>query len=95
VGSPLRNGIIAEYDLAKSMFHYFLAKARPWSIFKPKIAVCTPVEMTDVESRALTSVMRDIGAKQVMLFEKPYELVANDIPCSFDVIIDILPDCCI
>jgi len=93
VDSPLQNGIIAEYDFVKSMFNYFLVKVNPWSIFKPKIAVCIPVEMTDVEARALKSVMRDIDAKQVLLFEKPYELVANDIPCNFSIIIDIIPDC--
>lgn len=95
VGSPLKNGTIAELEISKRMFMYFVHKAKVFKLFykffKPRIAVCVPVEQTDVETTALRDVMLSIGAKDVLIFEKPYIDVVQDIPSKYGIVIEIIP----
>ena len=96
VGSPLKNGTIAELEISKSMFMYFLYKAKIfklfYKLFKPRIAVCVPVEKTDVETKALRDVMLSLGAKDVLIFEKPYNATVQDIPSKCSIVIEIIPE---
>lgn len=92
VGSPLKNGTIADYDLASKMFKYFLNKVNGHSLFKrPRIAVCAPVDMTQVEHKAIYETILNIGAKSVLIIEKPFGKAIRDIPYSYKIIIEILP----
>jgi len=96
VGSPLRNGTIAEFEISKRMFMYFVHKAKVYGLFckffKSRIAVCVPVEQTDVETKALRDVMLSIGAKDVLIFEKLYNDVVQDIPSKYGIAIEIIPE---
>ena len=96
VGSPLKNGTIAELEISKRMFMYFLYKAKIfkpfYKLFKPRIAVCVPVEKTDVEAKVLREVMLSLGAKDVLIFEKPYSAVVQEIPSKCSIIIEIIPE---
>jgi len=93
VGSPLRNGVIAEVGLSHRMFRYFLTKTKVLGWFvKPCIAVCAPVEMTEVESMALTNVMLTAGTRDVLIFEKLYREVAHEIPRKYKATIEIVPN---
>lgn len=96
VGSPLKNGTIAELEISKRMFMYFLHKAKVFKLFykffKPRIAVCVPVEKTDVETKVLRDIMLSLGAKDVLVFEKLYSDVVQDIPSKYGIIIEIIPE---
>lgn len=90
VGSPLKNGTIADFDWASKMFKYFLYKVNGLSRFKrPRIAVCVPVDMTQVEHKALEELILSIGAKSVLIIEEPFERAIRDIPSSYKIIIEI------
>ena len=50
---PLKNGVISDYEITERMLRYFIKKAVRKSIFKPRIIVCVPSGITDVERRAV------------------------------------------
>lgn len=66
--SPLRQGVIADYFVAVQLFTYLLKKA--WGkrlFFKPKVVVCMPEGITEVERKALEDVMYQARAGAVMI----------------------------
>ena len=71
--SPIRNGQIADFDIAELMFKYFIRKAVGVSYLgKPKIIVSVPCGLDDVNRKALTEAVRMAGSKHVFLIEKPF-----------------------
>lgn len=70
---PIRNGVIADFDMTALMIRYFLRKAVGVSnVFKPKVVVSVPAGMDDVNRKALTEAVRLSGIKKIYLMEKPF-----------------------
>ncbi|MCD5406483.1 MAG: rod shape-determining protein [Desulfotomaculum sp.] len=69
---PLREGVIADYDVTEKMLRYFIQKAngKKW-FFKPRVMVCIPSGVTGVEERAVRQATLQAGARQAHLIEEP------------------------
>lgn len=69
---PLRDGVIADFGLTLAMMKIFIKKAMSSSIIaRPKIIVCIPYGITDVEKRAVENAAVEAGASGVALIEEP------------------------
>src|SRR5690554_199382 len=69
---PMKDGVIADFDVTQSMLKYFIKKAYPKpSIFKPRVIVCVPSGVTEVETRAVEEAAEQAGAKEAYLIEEP------------------------
>ncbi len=80
---PLRDGVIADYDVALSMLKYFIGKTRPtMSFLKPRVVIGVPIGITDVEKRAILEAGLEAGASKVFLIEEP---MASAIGIDLDV----------
>ncbi|MDR1664553.1 MAG: rod shape-determining protein [Clostridiales bacterium] len=80
---PLREGVISDYSITEKMLKYFINKAvgRPL-LRKPRIAVCVPSSVTEVERRAVEDATRQAGARQVYVIEEP---IAAAIGAGIDI----------
>ena len=71
---PLRDGVIADYDVTEAMLSAFINKAidrrYPWQV-KPRIVICIPCGATSVEKRAVFEAAIQAGARQAYLIEEP------------------------
>ena len=71
---PLRDGVIADYDVTEAMLSAFINKAierrYPWQA-KPRIVICIPCGATSVEKRAVFEAAIQSGARQAYLIEEP------------------------
>ena len=71
---PLKDGVIADYDVTEAMISAFINKAAerkyPWQP-KPRIVVCIPCGATSVEKRAVFEATIQAGARQAYLIEEP------------------------
>ena len=80
---PLREGVISDYEITEKMLKYFIQKATGRSFFrKPRIAVCVPSAVTEVERRAVEDATRQAGARQVYVIEEP---IAAAIGAGIDI----------
>jgi rod shape-determining protein MreB len=69
---PLRDGVIADYEITEAMLRYFIARASSrWTLIRPKIIICVPYGITDVEKRAVKESAENAGAREVYLIEEP------------------------
>lgn len=69
---PLKDGVIADFDITATMLKHFIRKTVKPSIFsKPKVIVCIPSGVTEVERRAVQDAARQAGAGDVELIEEP------------------------
>lgn len=70
---PMRDGVIADYDLTEKMLQAFVRKVLtgPSRLFKPQIMVCVPSGVTEVERRAVLQATREVGARKAYLIEEP------------------------
>ncbi len=70
---PIRNGLVADFDIAELMLKYFFRKAIGISYLgKPRVIASVPCNLDDVNRKALTEAIRYAGAKHVFLIEKPF-----------------------
>lgn len=80
---PLRDGVVSDYDITERMLKYFIKKSCGTSrFFKPKIMVCVPSGVTEVEKRAVREAAIEAGGKDVFLMEEP---VAAAIGAGLDI----------
>ena len=80
---PLRDGVISDYDITERMLKYFIRKTcGTGRFFKPKIMVCVPSGVTEVEKRAVREAATQAGGKDVYLMEEP---VAAAIGAGIDI----------
>jgi len=80
---PLREGVISDYHYTEKMLKYFIAKAIGRPLFrKPRIAICVPSAVTEVERRAVEEAARSAGARQVYVIEEP---IAAAIGAGIDI----------
>ncbi|MEM7505137.1 MAG: rod shape-determining protein [Pseudomonadota bacterium] len=69
---PMRDGVIADFDVAEEMIKYFIRKVNPKSPFsKPKVVVCVPYGATAVEERAIEQSVISAGASRAYLIPEP------------------------
>lgn len=79
---PLREGVISDYDVTEKMLKYFIQKTCGKRIIRPRIAVCVPSKVTEVERRAVDDATRQAGARQVYIIEEP---IAAAIGAGIDI----------
>lgn len=69
---PLKDGVIADFDITQVMLKKFIEKVSPKSAFtSPRIVVCFPSGITEVEKRAIDEATKQAGARDVLLLEEP------------------------
>ena len=69
---PLKDGVISDYDVTERMLKYFIRKScGSGRFFRPKIMVCVPSGVTEVEKRAVREAATQAGGKMVYLMEEP------------------------
>ena len=69
---PLRDGVISDYDVTERMLKYFIPRTcGSGRFFKPRIMVCVPSGVTEVEKRAVKEAAIQAGGKSVYLMEEP------------------------
>ena len=69
---PLKDGVIADFDITAAMLHRFIRQTVRTSFFrKPRVIVCIPSGCTEVERRAVEDAVMRAGAKQGSLIEEP------------------------
>lgn len=69
---PLKDGVIANFELTVAMINYFIKKVQAKTTFsKPTILICCPTNITDVEKEAIKEVAEVTGAKKVYIEEEP------------------------
>lgn len=70
---PLKDGVIADFDTTQGMLRYFIKRANPKNslIFRPRVLVCVPSGVTEVEKRAVIEATEQAGAKEAYLIEEP------------------------
>ena len=81
---PLKDGVIADFDVTEVMLRYFIEKARerkyPWSP-RPRVVVCVPSGVTSVEKRAVFEATIQAGARKAFLIEEPMAAaIGADLP---------------
>lgn len=80
---PLRDGVISDYEVTEKMLKYFIKKTcGAGKFFRPKIMVCVPSGVTEVEKRAVREAATQAGGKDVFLMEEP---VAAAIGAGLDI----------
>ena len=68
---PLKNGVISQYDVTLRMLQHFIRKACGNMIFKPRVMICVPTGISEIEERAVIDAAIEAGAKQTRLIEEP------------------------
>ena len=83
---PLREGVISDYEVTEKMLKYFIEKitggVSMFKMFKPKIMVCVPSGVTEVEKRAVVDATMEAGAREVYIIEEP---IAAAIGAGIDI----------
>lgn len=69
---PMKDGVIADFELTETMLNHFIKKIKGKNIFiKPRILICCPTNVTAVEKNAIKEAAERTGAKKVFIEEEP------------------------
>ena len=80
---PIRQGVIADFNVTEKMLKYFITKAMGNRVFrKPRISICVPSGITEIERKAVEEVTYQAGAREVFLVDEP---IAGAIGSGVDV----------
>ena len=79
---PLREGVISNYTVTEKMLKHFIGKVCGKSIFAPRIMICVPSQVTEVEKKAVIDAAMQAGARKVYLIEEP---IAAAIGAGIDI----------
>ena len=80
---PLRDGVISQYEVTHQMIQHFIKRACGGvTIFKPRVVICVPSGITEVEERAVVDAATQAGARRTYLIEEP---VAAAIGAGIDI----------
>lgn len=79
---PLRDGVISDYTVTEKMLKYFIKKVGGKSLFSPRIMICIPSRVTEVEKKAVIDAATQAGARKVYLIEEP---IAAAIGAGIDI----------
>ena len=79
---PLREGVISDYTVTEKMLKYFINKVGGKTLFAPRIMICIPSRVTEVEKKAVIDAATNAGARKVYLIEEP---IAAAIGAGIDI----------
>ncbi len=79
---PLKDGVISDYSVTEKMLKYFISKICGRTIFSPRIMICIPSQVTEVEKKAVIDAATQAGARKVYLIEEP---IAAAIGAGIDI----------
>ena len=79
---PLREGVISDYTVTEKMLKYFISKVSGRTLFSPRIMICIPSRVTEVEKKAVIDAANQAGARKVYLIEEP---IAAAIGAGIDI----------
>ena len=80
---PLKDGVISNFDITERLLHHFLKKVVGSKIFfKPRVVVCVPSGVTEVEKRSVIDATEEAGARHTYLIEEP---IAAAIGAGIDI----------
>lgn len=79
---PLKDGVISDYTVTEKMLKYFINKICGRTIFSPRIMICIPSQVTEVEKKAVIDAAAQAGARKVYLIEEP---IAAAIGAGIDI----------
>ena len=79
---PLKDGVISDYNITERMLKYFIQKSLGKMILKPRLIVCVPSGVTEVEKRAVIEASNEAGAIKTYLIEEP---IAAAIGAGLDI----------
>jgi len=69
---PMKDGVIADFEIAEKMLRHFITRAHNRNTFvRPRIIICVPSKITQVEQRAVKDSAELAGAREVYLIEEP------------------------
>lgn len=69
---PMKDGVIADFEVTEAMLRYFIRKAHNRkTLIRPRIIICVPYGVTEVEKRAVRESAESAGAREVYLIEEP------------------------
>lgn len=68
---PLRDGVISQYEVTLKMIQYFIRRACGNLFFPPRVMICIPSGITEVEEKAVLDAAREAGAQKTYLIEEP------------------------
>ncbi len=68
---PMKDGVIADFDITEAMLRYFIKKVQTAKIIPPRVVIAMPSGITEVEKRAVKESATHAGAREVMLLEEP------------------------
>lgn len=68
---PLKDGVISDNEITEEMIFAFIKKVSKSMLLKPRVVICVPTSVTDVESRAVVEAALSAGARKVFLIEEP------------------------
>lgn len=79
---PMKDGVIADFEVTEAMLRHFIAKAlNTRRIVRPRIMICVPTGITQVEKRAVRESAESAGAREVYLIEEPMAAaIGADLP---------------
>ncbi|HKJ04919.1 MAG TPA: rod shape-determining protein [Geopsychrobacteraceae bacterium] len=91
---PMKDGVIADFDYTEEMLRYFIRKVHNRkSLVRPRIVICVPSGITQVEKRAVRESAESAGAREVYLIEEPMAAaIGSGLPiteASGNMIVDI------
>ena len=79
---PLKDGVISDYTVTEKMLKYFINKICGKFLFAPRIMICIPSQVTEVEKKAVIDAASQAGARKVYLIEEP---IAAAIGAGIDI----------
>ncbi|MDD2958045.1 MAG: rod shape-determining protein [Lachnospiraceae bacterium] len=80
---PMKNGVISDYAVTEQMLRYFIQKAvGKLSFRKPRVSICVPTSVTEVEKKAVEDATYQAGAREVHIVEQP---IAAAIGAEIDI----------
>lgn len=79
---PLRDGVISNYTVTEKMLKYFINRVCGKFVFSPRIMICIPSQVTEVEKKAVIDAASQAGARKVYLIEEP---IAAAIGAGIDI----------
>lgn len=79
---PLKDGVISDYTVTEKMLKYFINKVSDRSLISPRIMICVPSGVTEVEKKAVIDAANHAGARKVYLIEEP---IAAAIGAGIDI----------
>ena len=68
---PLKDGVISSYDVTQKMIQYYIRKACGNALRQPRVVICVPTNITEVEARAVKDAGTQAGARKTFLVEEP------------------------